>query len=228
MESQQRDGMNSHQDRGIADRSNSWEDRFRFVVTIVVLFTAVFFTYESFLSSVCVDAQKQCLEEGRGSLSKLYFSDDNLQYAKLTREVFSESKGFEFMVWDHERTNLARNLLTAQHQRINLQPLNDELWLELNYLNSNARVDHSERSWALNRSEKIAGWNYEESAKIVHFCVNEYELYGQITTSSCVAKLVDLPGYWSLRQWATKANLNSERLARARSEALKTRIVEAP
>lgn len=236
MESHQRRGINSHQRRdeksheqgGMANYSHGSVNALKLVVTLAVLIAASCFAYASLVSSACVDEENQCMDAERDFLSKLYYSESSGQYAKLKREFASESKSFEFMVWDRERTSLSKALLSLQHQRINLQPLDDELWLELNYLNQNALVTHSERSWALNRSEEVVGWNHEQSAQLVHHCVNEYEFYGQVITSSCVKNLVHLPADWSLGRIANKARLRAERIERARSEALKSQIIEAP
>ncbi len=216
----------SNQFSGLESRSYSSVNRLKLVVASAVFFASSCFAYASLVGSVCIDAESQCLNAERGFLSKLYFSDNSLKYSKLKREVSSGSQSFEFMVWDRERTSLSKALLPIQHQRINLQTLNDELWLELNYLNHNARVSHSERSWALNKSEEVVGWNHDLRASLVHHCVNEFEFYGQVITSSCMENLIHLPTNWNLGQMAKKAKLSAERIKNARSEALNSRVIE--
>ncbi len=245
MESHQPRGEKSHQPRGEKShqpkgrsshlrRSENHQQHERIIaysklmVTICVFVTALCFAYASFVSSACVDDKSRCLDTQHGFLSKLYFSENSAQYAMLKQEFSDQSKSFEFMVWERERASLSRSLLSMQYQRINLRPLNDELWLELNYLNDNARVPHEERSWALDRSEEVVGWNHEQSAVLVYHCVNEFEVYGQLTTASCIRNLVHLPASQTLSRMAKKTKLSAERIERARSEALKSQLIEAP
>ncbi len=237
IKSHQRAGINSHQRAGKGSHQRDGRNRQQYermadqaklMVIIAVFFTASCFAYASYESSKCIDTENQCQDEEQGFLSKLYFSEKSAERLNLEREVSSDSKGFEFMVWDRERVSLSKELLSLQHRRINLQPLNGELWLELNYLNHTAGVAHAQRSWVLNRSQNIVSWNDQQRAQLVHQCVNEFEVYGQVITSSCIEILVQLPLNKNIGRIATNAKISVERLELARSEALKSQIIEAP
>jgi len=217
--------MGSKRKGSINGNRHEQMDRIKRLVAFSFFVAALSLSYASFLSSECIDIETKCLDSKPGFFKGLYISDSALQHAKLKREVVLESAGFEFMVWDRERRDLSNTLLALQHQRINLQPLNDQLWLELNYFNENAQMDTAERSWGVGRAYQIAGWHHKQRAKLIYYCVTELEVDAAVVSDVCAEVLGRLPSYWSLARTAREANLSLERLKKAHAIALQIKKV---
>lgn len=145
--------------------------------------------------------------ENRYSKTNLYLSSRASKQATLAASINRQSKGLEYMVWRHERRNLSVRLSEILQQRINLDPFNGELWMQLNYFNKEAGVRYSDRAWAIERAAKLLKWNFDKRSLISHYCIIEYDDFHKVSPGLCASLISNLPKDWPDHQKAKKANV---------------------
>ena len=195
--------------------SASGINKIKLVAMLPVSLLCVFLALSSLTVSSCISSNYFCDSAEPTILMALYIDSNSFAKRKLTNEYKNSIDDFEFMTWPKERKNLAKRLLDVQHQRINLDPSNANHWLNLNFLNREAKVRPEDHSWGMKRSVIVAGWRHEYRASLIYYCVIDASSFSINDPDLCREVLLDLPNGWSLAQIARKANINTGELKQA-------------
>lgn len=180
---------------------------FKFAISCALISTLFWLATNAFVASQCIDSELiGC------SSANLYVSSLVLEDEKLNIEIENRSKAFEFMVWEQERRNLSRELSDLVRQRINLDPFNGTLWVQLAFLQKESGASHDERAWTIERAAKLTNWNLDERSKISRYCIDEYTEFQHVGSRLCSSMIAQLPSHWSVQLTAHKMNLSISKL----------------
>lgn len=176
---------------------------FRVTISCALIPILFWLATNAFVASQCIDSEPiGC------SMVNLYVSEPVIEDEKLNIEIDNRSKALEFMVWEHERGNLSRELRGLVRQRINLDPFNRALWLQLAYLQKETGITSDNRAWTLERAAKLSNWNLEERSKISRYCIDEYTEFRHVSARLCSSLIAKLPSRWSDQFKAQKMNVS--------------------
>lgn len=122
------------------------------------------------------------------------------------------SKRLEFMVWPTERAALLRELDKLYQERINLDPLRAQFWIEL--LNSNAwqRTGKQQRFWILDKTAIQLKWNLANKYILAKPCAQDFESLSELSKTLCPELLSKLPYEKRFKQTARKMAVSHDRL----------------
>jgi len=186
---------------------------------LLLIALAVIFLISLAISSIaisnCIDEQYRCQNIDTDlPLNKLYIRRSASKSHQLKKEYLDNVESLEFMTWDRERVSLAKRLLSIQYQRLNLNPLNAQIWLDLNNLSLIAGVEKNERDWVLDKSIGVAGWNYQNSPVLIYHCVITVLDSPNHSSLVCSDVLLNLPS-GAISHNARNANISVQNLKKA-------------
>ena len=125
-----------------------------------------------------------------------FFVDQSKQRSLIIdRQSQSLLEPLEFMVWPNTRKHYSSAYSQSLQQQINLQPFNAELWSQLVYAQSEAKLELDQQLWTMRRTFILTRWNLRNRALITRPCVVDYPRimsdYGETICSELLASLHD-------------------------------------
>ena len=161
------------------------------------------------LASHAFTASEHVDQDNRKDLrGNLYLSSRVAKSADLASIIEIQSTDLEFMVWDHERRKLSRRLIELLRQRINIDPFDGGLWMQLMHLQADAGLSTTDRAWAIQRASKLLRWNVNERSELSYYCISEYVDFTSVAADLCSSIISNLPKKWSDPVQAAKAQVS--------------------
>jgi len=91
----------------------------------------------------------------------------------------------EFMVWPQERQQLSQNLVQLLQQKINLDPMNSSLWVQLSLAQADANIELAERISTIRRGLLLSRWSRDNRLILTRPCVLEYQELTKLEPDLC-------------------------------------------
>jgi hypothetical protein len=157
------------------------------------------------ISSKCIDDSRM------GCVNKsFYTSPAAIHDRRLDALIQQKSKTLELIVWGSDRRILSHEISDLLHQRINFNPLNGKLWLQLTYFQKDAGISIADRAWVIARARKLTKWNLFSRSQLSHYCIVEYEKFQSVSPRLCSDLIANLPESWSNHTKAFHAQVNHD------------------
>ncbi len=165
--------------------------------------TALFFwlAWNAYIAAQYIDTDGEILGES------IYLSSGELRDSELANSIDRDVKRMEYLFWSQELRNLNRGLSTHLRQRINHNPFNGQLWVQLSYLQKDNGVSLADRAWTIARAARVSNWNFDQRSEISHHCIVDYSEFLALNPDLCSTMLNNLPPNWPEHAIAGKSNV---------------------